>query len=163
MQEIRPSKFKSFINFMGLVKSFDLNSLCFVSVNKLTGSRLIAVLGSLSNLRLISYTSSRRFRLLSVQAFQKVVKSWQVSLDHFFWICGVHWLRKHMKIEELTSSIKREEIVMPEFQREFVWNKARIRELVQSLLNSYPVGGILVWKTDNPPQLKDITLVLAFR
>jgi uncharacterized protein with ParB-like and HNH nuclease domain len=45
-----------------------------------------------------------------------------------------------MKIEELTSSIKREEIVMPEFQREFVWNKARIRELVQSLLNSYPVG-----------------------
>jgi len=72
-------------------------------------------------------------------------------------------LRKHMKIEELTSSIKREEIVMPEFQREFVWNKARIRELVQSLLNSYPVGGILVWKTDNPPQLKDITLVLDFR
>ena len=68
-----------------------------------------------------------------------------------------------MKIEELISSIKREEIVMPEFQREFVWNKARIRELVQSLLNSYPVGGILVWKTDNPPQLKDITLVLDFR
>ena len=62
-----------------------------------------------------------------------------------------------MKIEELTSSIKREEIVMPEFQREFVWNKARIRELVQSLLNSYPVGGILVWKTDNPPQLKGLT------
>ena len=60
-----------------------------------------------------------------------------------------------MKIEELISSIKREEIVMPEFQREFVWNKSRIKELVQSLLNSYPVGGILLWKTDNPPQLKD--------
>ena len=59
-----------------------------------------------------------------------------------------------MKIEELISSIKREEIVMPEFQREFVWNKSRIRELIQSLLNSYPVGGILLWKTDNPPQLK---------
>ena len=62
-----------------------------------------------------------------------------------------------MKIEELISSIKREEIVMPEFQREFVWNKARIKELVQSLLNSYPVGGILIWKTDSPPQLKGQT------
>ena len=27
-----------------------------------------------------------------------------------------------MKIEELISSIEREEIVVPEFQREFVWN-----------------------------------------
>ena len=64
-----------------------------------------------------------------------------------------------MKIEELISSIKREEIVMPEFQREFVWNRSRIKELVQSLLNSYPVGGILLWKTDNPPNLKGQSFV----
>ena len=59
-----------------------------------------------------------------------------------------------MKIEELISSIRRREIVVPEFQREFVWNKSRARELIYSLLNEYPVGGILIWKTDEPPHLK---------
>jgi uncharacterized protein with ParB-like and HNH nuclease domain len=44
-----------------------------------------------------------------------------------------------MKIEELISSIEREEIVVPEFQREFVWNRSRARELIYSLLNEYPI------------------------
>ena len=59
-----------------------------------------------------------------------------------------------MKVEELVSSIRRNEIVIPEFQREFVWNKSRSKELINSLLNEYPVGGILIWKTENPPHLK---------
>ena len=62
-----------------------------------------------------------------------------------------------MKIEELISSIEREEIVVPEFQREFVWNRSRARELIYSLLNEYPVGGILIWKTNEPPHLKGDT------
>ena len=59
-----------------------------------------------------------------------------------------------MKIEELISGIKRQEIVVPEFQREFVWGANRAKDLIRSLLNEYPIGGILIWKTDNPPQLK---------
>ena len=59
-----------------------------------------------------------------------------------------------MKIEELVSSIKRHEIVVPEFQREYVWNQSRSKELIHSLLNEYPVGGVLIWKTDEPPHLK---------
>tara|TARA_B100000925_G_C21573037_1_gene288718 strand:+ start:295 stop:426 length:132 start_codon:yes stop_codon:yes gene_type:complete len=30
-----------------------------------------------------------------------------------------------MKIEELISSVNSEQMAMPEFQREFVWNEAR--------------------------------------
>ena len=59
-----------------------------------------------------------------------------------------------MKIEELISGIKRQEIVVPEFQREFVWGANRAKDLIRSLLSEYPIGGILIWKTDNPPQLK---------
>jgi uncharacterized protein with ParB-like and HNH nuclease domain len=63
-----------------------------------------------------------------------------------------------MKVEELVSSIRRNEIVVPEFQREFVWNKARSKELINSLLKEYPVGGILIWKTEKPPHLKGALL-----
>lgn len=64
-----------------------------------------------------------------------------------------------MKVEELIDSIKRQEIVIPEFQREFVWSRSRVKELFRSLFNDYPVGGVLIWKTSEPPHLKG----LAFR
>ena len=59
-----------------------------------------------------------------------------------------------MKLEELIMSIKMREIVVPEFQREFVWDKDRCKELMSSLLRGYPVGGLLIWKTNSPPKLK---------
>jgi hypothetical protein len=62
-----------------------------------------------------------------------------------------------MEISDLISEIKHERIVVPEFQREFVWNRSRSKELIDSLLNKYPVGGILLWKTNEPPHLKGET------
>ncbi len=59
-----------------------------------------------------------------------------------------------MKIEELIYSIKNNDIVIPEFQREFVWGNDRVKSLINSLMLEYPVGGILIWKTNNPPPLK---------
>ena len=59
-----------------------------------------------------------------------------------------------MKIEELIYNIKNNEIVVPEFQREFVWGNDRVKSLISSLMNEYPVGGILLWKTNKPPSLK---------
>jgi hypothetical protein len=59
-----------------------------------------------------------------------------------------------MKVEELVHNIKLGDIVIPEFQREFVWGLNRSKELIQSLINEYPIGGILIWKTSTPPQLK---------
>ena len=61
-----------------------------------------------------------------------------------------------MDIGELVDSIDRKDIVVPEFQREFVWNKSQVKELLQSIIKKYPVGGILLWKTLNPPALKGI-------
>jgi len=60
------------------------------------------------------------------------------------------------KIVELLGSIKKKDLVLPEFQREFVWTKDRIKQLFVSLTKEYPVGGLLFWTTDNPPELKNI-------
>jgi hypothetical protein len=38
-------------------------------------------------------------------------------------------------------------MALPEFQRGYVWNRQQVRELMHSLYNRYPVGGLLVWVT----------------
>jgi len=62
-----------------------------------------------------------------------------------------------MKISELMDGIRKQDIVLPEFQREYVWNRDQAKKLIASLLKEYPVGALLFWKTDNPPELKNLS------
>ncbi len=61
-----------------------------------------------------------------------------------------------MQIRELLDDIRKQDIVLPEFQREYVWTREQAKQLVVSLFKQYPVGGLLLWKTDHPPQLKNV-------
>lgn len=57
-------------------------------------------------------------------------------------------------VENIISSIKAGEIAIPEIQRPFVWDAAKVRDLMDSLYKGFPVGYIIVWK--NPDiRLKD--------
>ncbi len=64
-----------------------------------------------------------------------------------------------MKISELLDSIRKSDLVLPEFQREYVWTLDQAKQLMVSLAKGYPVGGILLWKTDKPPELKNIDVL----
>lgn len=59
------------------------------------------------------------------------------------------------KISKLLDAIKDKEIVVPEFQREYVWSLEQAKELMTSLFLEYPTGSILVWETNNPPEIKN--------
>ena len=61
-----------------------------------------------------------------------------------------------MKISELLDGIRKRDLVLPEFQREYVWTLEQAKQLIVSLSRDYPVGCLLLWKTDNPPELKNI-------
>ncbi|MYE25383.1 MAG: DUF262 domain-containing protein [Gammaproteobacteria bacterium] len=61
-----------------------------------------------------------------------------------------------MKVRELLDGIRKSDIVLPEFQREYVWTLDQAKQLMVSLARGYPVGGILLWKTDAPPELKNV-------
>lgn len=63
-----------------------------------------------------------------------------------------------MKIRELLDSVKHQDLVLPEFQREYVWTKEDAKQLMVSLYKKYPTGSLLFWKTDNPPELKNIDI-----
>jgi len=63
-----------------------------------------------------------------------------------------------MKLTELLLGIQKKDIVLPEFQREYVWSLEQSKQLIVSLFNSYPVGAFLFWSTDNPPEIKNIAV-----
>lgn len=63
-------------------------------------------------------------------------------------------------IDGILSFIKNGEIAIPEIQRPFVWDGAKVRDLIDSLYKGYPVGYIITWK--NPDvKLKDGTFALG--
>ena len=60
-------------------------------------------------------------------------------------------------IETLLAWVKSGEIAIPEIQRPFVWDSTKVRDLMDSLYQGYPVGYIIAWK--NPTvRLKDGSL-----
>jgi hypothetical protein len=47
----------------------------------------------------------------------------------------------------LVSDIKKGEIKIPQFQRDFVWNIKKSAELLDSIVKGYPIGTFIFWKT----------------
>lgn len=60
-----------------------------------------------------------------------------------------------MKISELMDGIRKLDLVLPEFQREYVWSRDQAKQLLVSLIRGYPTGSVLFWKTDDPPDIKN--------
>ena len=57
-------------------------------------------------------------------------------------------------IQDLLNQISRDEILLPEFQRGYVWNQKQVRELMQSLYCKHPTGHLLIWHTYKPPLVR---------
>ncbi len=57
-------------------------------------------------------------------------------------------------ISELLNQIRRGELLLPEFQRGYVWNSDQVRGLLQSLYRKHPTGHLLVWKTYKPSPVR---------
>lgn len=60
-------------------------------------------------------------------------------------------------VSAILGFIEAGQFVIPEIQRPFVWKRAQVRDLIDSLYNGYPTGYIITWK--NPDvQTKDGTV-----
>lgn len=60
------------------------------------------------------------------------------------------------QISDHLHGVEKQDLVLPQFQREFVWSKEQCKQLLVSLYQGYPVGSLLFWKTDTPPALKNV-------
>ena len=57
-------------------------------------------------------------------------------------------------IQVLLEEIDRNELLLPEFQRGYVWNRNQVRALMQSLYRGLPSGHLLVWSTYKPSPVR---------
>ncbi|WP_408010171.1 DUF262 domain-containing protein [Pseudalkalibacillus sp. A8] len=60
-------------------------------------------------------------------------------------------------VNALLSWIEEDVIAIPEIQRPFVWKSSKVRDLLDSLYNDYPVGYIITWQNPDA-RLKDETI-----
>jgi hypothetical protein len=56
------------------------------------------------------------------------------------------------KLSAILDQIDAGTMLLPEFQRGYVWNRDQVRGLMRSLYKGYPVGALLVWETDSTAQ-----------
>ena len=51
------------------------------------------------------------------------------------------------RIEELAKRVLTGDILLPKFQRNFVWKRAQTLELLDSIAQNYPIGSLLLWQS----------------
>ncbi|MEM1189738.1 MAG: DUF262 domain-containing protein [Pseudomonadota bacterium] len=51
------------------------------------------------------------------------------------------------RIEELARRVLIGDILLPKFQRDFVWNRSQTLELLDSVAQNYPIGSLLLWQS----------------
>lgn len=61
----------------------------------------------------------------------------------------------HFTFEQLKSKIEDGNIKIPQFQRQFVWNKEKATKLLDSIVKGYPIGSFILWETKS--RLRTIT------
>lgn len=59
-------------------------------------------------------------------------------------------------IETILAWVNSGEIAIPEIQRPFVWDASKVRDLMDSLYQGYPIGYLIAWRNPNV-KLKDGT------
>jgi hypothetical protein len=51
------------------------------------------------------------------------------------------------RVEELARRILSADILLPRFQRDFVWSKKQVLDLWDSIASDYPIGSVLLWRS----------------
>ena len=52
------------------------------------------------------------------------------------------------KYQHLFAGIDSGQIKIPQFQRDFIWNKEQTAKLIDSIIKGFPIGTFIFWKTD---------------
>lgn len=62
-----------------------------------------------------------------------------------------------VRIDRLRNRIIEGNIKIPPFQRNFVWKQIDVIDLLDSIINDFPIGSILLWETkDNLPAKRNV-------
>lgn len=80
---------------------------------------------------------------------KKMALKWRINMDQLFSITP-------LKVNQLISKIETGELGLPELQRPFIWEDAKVRDLFDSMMKGYPIGYLMVWEC---PELEKKKLI----
>lgn len=66
-----------------------------------------------------------------------------------------------LKVKDLISEMSRGAIRIPEIQRSYVWKRAQIAKLLDSLYHGFPTGSILLWDTAQEVRMREMATGLG--
>jgi hypothetical protein len=58
----------------------------------------------------------------------------------------MHFQTTSKPVRQLVLDFNKGAILLPQFQRDYVWKSAKIRNLLDSLLKGFPIGGLYLWR-----------------
>jgi uncharacterized protein with ParB-like and HNH nuclease domain len=61
-----------------------------------------------------------------------------------------------VKVRQLVSSYRAGHIVIPEFQREYVWRKSKAPKLIDSLYRGFPISSLLLWQSSDDARARRV-------
>lgn len=64
-------------------------------------------------------------------------------------MCYVLFQIENTQLQHLLSKVKTGELGLPDLQRPFVWQNNKVRDLLDSIMQGYPIGFVMVWHTSN--------------
>jgi len=62
---------------------------------------------------------------------------------------GAKFVVNNFPISFILNHLETNQIAIPEIQRPFVWDAAKVRDLLDSLYRGYPIGYIILWQNPN--------------
>jgi hypothetical protein len=78
-------------------------------------------------------------------------------------VCKKNNIRRMIMASRLLKDIMKQandlSVVLPEFQRDFVWKPSDVIKLMASIMNGYPIGGLLFMENE----FKDGSLIYSYR
>src|SRR2546423_11332528 len=54
---------------------------------------------------------------------------------------------QNVKVKQLIDDYRAGRIVIPEFQREYVWKKSKAPLLIDSMYRGFPISSLLLWQS----------------
>lgn len=61
--------------------------------------------------------------------------------------CMSKYTVQQHSVETLLTWVKTGQVAIPEMQRPFVWDSTKVRDLLDSLYNGYPIGYLITWQS----------------
>jgi hypothetical protein len=58
-----------------------------------------------------------------------------------------HLKLENVKVKQLVADYRSGLIVIPEFQRDYVWRKSKAPKLIDSLYRGFPISSLLLWQS----------------